>query len=104
MSTLKTALMSEDFPDPRCDRTCISCVHGLCVWFDNTHPTHNKDSESVDNMSIVVIANRTPSDCIPEVVRKQVLQSGREIWSASLPLVCPRPGCQQLRLELWASG
>ena len=76
MSTLKRALMGEDLPDSHCDGTCISYAVGL---FDNTYSSHNEDSESVDNIIIVVIANRTPSDCILEVIRKQVLQSGREI-------------------------
>jgi hypothetical protein len=103
ISTLKTALMSEDLPDSRCDETCISCVHGLSV--DNTHPSRNENSESVDNGTVVVMPDRTTSDYILEVVRKQALQVGRELWSGFLPLglyrACPR---NQLWLEMWARG
>ena len=55
---------------------------------DNTHFSDDENSESVDDGTVVVISQRSRSDCIPEVVGEQALQSERETWSASL-----FPGC-----------
>ena len=45
-----------------------------CV-IDNTHFSDDENSESVDDGTVVVISQKSRSNCIPEVVGKKALQS-----------------------------
>jgi hypothetical protein len=51
ISTLKMALMREDLPESRCDEACISAgpVALRVCPIDDTHLSHNENSESMDN-------------------------------------------------------
>ena len=67
ISTLNTDLISEDFPEPRCNET--SSVAPTAGVIHNTHLTHNENPEPV-NGTAVIMTDRTASDHTPKVVGK----------------------------------
>jgi hypothetical protein len=93
-------LMSEDLPEPRCDE--ISSVASTACVIHDTHLTHNKNSEPVNNGTAVIMTVSTASDHAPKVVGKQALQSGRETWSAFVLRRIPSTGSELVRWDfLW---
>ena len=68
ISTLKMVLMSEDLPEPGCDKT--SSVLSTASVIHNTHLTHNENSEPVNDGTAVIMTDSTASDHTPKVVGK----------------------------------
>jgi hypothetical protein len=62
-------LMSEDLPEPSYDETSL-LASTAWVIHNNTHLTHNENSEPVNDGTAVTISDSTASDHTPKVVGK----------------------------------